>query len=162
MKLHIPSHTLAALLLACTTAALPAIARAATGHDHDHATAAAKPLPAGKRWATDAPLREGMTQVRRAFEPKLRGIHRSTLPTEDYQALAATTEVQIANIVSNCKLEPDADAALHGVLAKMSEGMAAMAGKSATKPRDGAILVLAALDEYGRSFNHPGWKPMHR
>ncbi|MEW6098304.1 MAG: hypothetical protein AB1666_03865 [Pseudomonadota bacterium] len=63
--------------------------------------------------------------------------------------------------MSNCKLPPEADAALHGILAQIAQGTDAMAGKSKTKPRDGALKVVAALDEYGRTFDHPGWKKLH-
>ncbi|MGE5115377.1 MAG: hypothetical protein ACM3N6_02675 [Betaproteobacteria bacterium] len=129
-------------------------------HDHGHA-AAAKPLPSGQRWATDAPLREGMTKMRSALESRLEAIHGDTLANDQYKTLAQITETQIAHIVANCKLPPDADAALHGVIAKMGEGADAMSGKSKAKPREGAVLLAEALDEYGRTFDHPGWKPLH-
>jgi hypothetical protein len=128
---------------------------------HDHAAAPAKPLPAGQRWQTDATLREGMTRIRGAFEPKLAAIHDRKLAPTDYQQLADATGREIANIVANCKLPPDADAALHGILADMGAGMDAMAGKSLDKQRDGAIKVVAALDRYGQTFQHPGWKRLH-
>lgn len=138
-------------------------ARAAeSGYDHGHGHAtAAKPLPPGKRWATDAPLRESMVQIRVALEPRLKAIHDNKLPAADYQALADTAEKQVANIVANCKLPPDADAALHGILAQIGEGTEAMAGKSKLRPRDGAIRLVQALDAYGRTFDHPGWKRLH-
>jgi hypothetical protein len=137
------------------------IAQAAeAAHDHGHAPAA-KPLPPGQRWATDETLRQGMTAIRAAFEPKLAAIHANRLGPADYQALADATGKEIANIVANCKLPPDAGAALHGIIAEMGEGMDAMAGKSAMKPREGAVKVVAALDRYGRSFDHRGWKRLH-
>ena len=141
--------------------AIGGAARAAgTAHDHGH-MAPAKPLPAGQRWATDAPLREGMSTIRRALEPTLRAVHEDKLGNDQYAGLAEVTEKQIAYIVANCKLAPDADAALHVVIAKMSEGAEAMACKSGMKPHDGALLLAQALDDYGRSFNHPGWKRLH-
>lgn len=155
---------LAALLVAAGAINLPAGAAAvsqagAAAHDHGHAQAA-QPLKPGQRWATDAPLREGMTKIRAALEPQLPGVHGGTLSAAQYRALAAQTETQVGYIVAHCKLTPEADAALHGILAQIGEGTEAMAGKSALKPREGAVKLVAALDEYGRSFDHPGWKPL--
>ncbi|HYD75178.1 hypothetical protein [Ramlibacter sp.] len=144
---------------ALTTLGTPALA-AGDAHDHGHASAAAKPLPAGKRWATDAALREGMTEIRHALEPQLGAIHDDKLAPEQYQAIAAKTEQQVAHIVANCKLPPDADAALHGIIADIGEATEAMSGKSRAKPRDGAVKLLGALDAYGRTFDHPGWKKL--
>lgn len=158
---------LAALLVAAGALHVPAQAAAvpeagSAAHDHGHATTAAQPLKPGQRWATDGPLREGMTKIRAALEPQLSAVHRGTLPAHQYQALAAQTEAQVGHIVANCKLAPEADAALHGILAQIGEGTEAMSGKSALKPREGAVKLVAALDEYGRSFDHPGWTPLGR
>ncbi|WP_332813149.1 hypothetical protein [Ramlibacter sp.] len=149
----------AAGFVALNLAGTPALA-AGAAHDHGHAAAAAKPLPAGKRWATDAPLREGMTEIRHALEPQLEAIHKNQLTPEQYQAIAAKTEQQVAHIVANCKLPPDADAALHVIIGQIGESTEAMSGKSKARPRDGAVKLLGALNEYGRTFDHPGWKKL--
>lgn len=134
---------------------------AATSHDHGHGEGApALQLDAGKRWATDAPLREGMTEIRHALEPQLEAIHKNQLTPEQYQAIAAKTEQQVAHIVANCKLPPDADAALHVIIGQIGESTEAMSGKSKARPRDGAVKLLGALNEYGRTFDHPGWKKL--
>lgn len=158
------ARLLAVTLAAAGFAALnvtgtPALA-AGEAHDHGHASAAAKPLPAGKRWTTDEALRQGMTEIRHALEPQLGAIHNNKLTPEQYQAIAHKTEEQVAYIVANCKLPADADAALHGIIAEMGEGVEAMSGKSKAKPRDGAVKLLNALNEYGRTFDHPGWKKL--
>ncbi len=158
------ARLLAVALAAAGFAALnvvgtPALA-AGDAHDHGHASAAAKPLPAGQRWATDAPLRQGMTEIRHALEPQLGAIHKNKLTPEQYQAIAAKTEQQVAHIVANCKLSPDADAALHVIIGQIGEATEAMAGKSKAQPRDGAVKLLGALNDYGRTFDHPGWKKL--
>lgn len=158
MNTHSPR--LLAMLLAATAAFGANAWAASPAHDHGHAVSA-KPLPAGKRWATDEPLRTGMNNIRSALEPQLKAVRNDELGADQYKALAAHTEQQIAHIVTNCKLPPEADAALHGILAQIAEGTDAMAGKSKTKPRDGALKVVAALDEYARTFDHPGWKKLH-
>jgi hypothetical protein len=157
---RLAATALVAAGLLCINAVGTAAFAATNAHDHGHAPAA-KPLPAGKRWATDTPLRESMARIRAAFEPKLGAIHNGKLAPADYKALAQATEAQVANIVANCKLPPDADAALHGVLAQIGEGSEAMSGKAGMKPRDGALKVVKALGEYGRTFDHPGWKALH-
>lgn len=155
-----PQRTFAAILISAGTLGLAGLAPLASaaeqGHDHGHATA--KPLPHGQRWQTDAPLREGMGQIREAFAPQIALVHNNKLTPDQYKELAAKTEAQVGNVVANCKLPPDADAALHGILAQIGEGTEAMAGKSKMKPRDGALKVVAALDTYQRTFDHPGWK----
>lgn len=147
----------AAGFAALNVAGTPALA-AGGAHDHGHASAAVKPLPAGKRWATDDALRKGMTEIRHALEPQLGAIHDNKLAPEQYQAIAAKAEQQVAYIVANCKLPPDADAALHGIIGEIGEATEAMSGKSTAKPRDGAVKLLGALNDYGRTFDHPGWK----
>jgi hypothetical protein len=151
------SAALAALLVAAGLASLPA--RAASGHDHGHATSA-KPLAQGQRWTTDAALREGMSGIRTAVEPQLKAIHRDRLDAAGYRSLASVAETQVAFIVANCKLPPDADAALHEIIGEIGAATETMAGKSKLKPRQGAVKLVEALDAYGRQFDHPGWKPL--
>lgn len=153
--------TLSTALLVATGALATTSWGATPAHDHGHAEVAGKPLPAGQRWATDAPLRQGMSEIRDALASRLQRIHDDTLSNDQYKALAQTTETQIAHIVANCQLTPDADAALHGVIAKMAEAADAMSAKSKVSPREGAVLLADALDSYGRHFDHPGWKPLH-
>lgn len=153
-------RTLAALLLSAGTLGLaattPMALAAGQAHDHGHATAG--PLAGGQRWPTDAPLREGMGRIRDAFAPRMASLHQDKLTADHYRELAASTEAQVANIVANCKLAPDADAALHGILARIGEGTQAMAGKSRMTPREGALQVVDALGKYEETFDHPGWK----
>lgn len=157
---------IAALLMALGTLA-PGAWAAAAAHDHaaaSHQGPAATPhaAPAHKRWTTDAPLRDGITAIRAALEPQLKDARQGKLAPAQYQALAQQTEAQVGHIVANCKLPEDADAALHGILAQIGEGTDAMAGKSRLSPREGVMKVAAALDTYGRRFDHPGWKPLRR
>jgi hypothetical protein len=35
-----------------------------------------------------------------------------------------------------------------------------MKGKSKTTLGAGAVQAVRALNEYGKYFNHPGWKPL--
>jgi hypothetical protein len=152
-------------LLAAAVAAGLALAPVAVlyaADTHQHGAAPAKlTLDHGKRWATDAPLRTGMSTIRGALAPKLPAIHKGALTPAEYQALGGTVEAQVAEIVATCKLEPAADANLHLIVADLVAGADAMQGKSRSKPAAGAAQVVRALDQYGRYFDHPGWKPLH-
>lgn len=79
----------------------------------------------------------------------------------DYAALAGKVDVEMGNIVANCKLPPAADAMLHIVLADLSAGTAAMAGRTpGTTSQQGFEQVVAAINAYGRTFDHPGFQPI--
>ena len=54
---------------------------AATSHDHGHGEGApALQLDAGKRWATDAPLRQAMGTINNDMRQALPAIHEDRLP----------------------------------------------------------------------------------
>lgn len=150
----------AAVLLCLGTS--PAFAAAAGGHSHDHAAAPAQlSLDAGRKWATDEPLRRSMAKVRNAMDQSLHPIHEGKLSAAGYGKLARTINGEVSYIVSNCKLEPKADAQLHLVIADLLAGAEAMEGKSKQiKRQDGALKVLAALENYGGYFDDPTWKPI--
>ena len=121
------------------------------GHDHGHAAAEAKlVLNQGQKWPTDAPLRQGMENIRAALGGGMK-----------YAALAKKVNAEVAGIVQNCKLEPEADAQLHLVIADILAGVEAMEGKVKGEPRrEGAEKIARALQAYGEHFDHAGWKPL--
>ncbi|MCM8594841.1 hypothetical protein [Accumulibacter sp.] len=132
------------------------------GDTHHHA--AGEPsrlsLDHGRKWATDAPLRSGMSEIRQALAAKLEGIHKRALTPAEYRALGVTVEAQVAGIVAECKLAPAADANLHLIVAELSAGADALQGKSAVEPAVGALQTVQAVNRYGQYFDHPGWKPL--
>lgn len=154
--------TSGAILLATAALTFGAGAHAAQGHAHEHAPGAQAPvlkLNAGKKWASDEPLRQGMTRIRDAVEARLPAVHRGQLGTAQYAALGSEIDAQIAGIVSHCKLEPAADEVLHVILAEMIEGNETLQGKNAKARRSaGVVKVVHALTQYGKHFEHPGWK----
>src|SRR3970040_1621382 len=103
-----PLLLLAAIVATTAIAALPAQAQ----HSHQHpAPAVAQATPA-QRWATDAPLRTGMAKIRTAVDA-LQHYERGHMGPEQAVELANQVQQQIAYMVANCKLEPQAGAALH-------------------------------------------------
>jgi len=146
-----------ALILAANSHA----AESADAHHHDgHGSASPQQLQlnAGKKWATDAPLRQAMNDINQAMAKALPLIHKNQFGDEAYQALAATVSQKVAYTVEHCKLEPQADAMLHLVIADLLAGAETMEGKTADSRHDGAVRVLQALKAYGQYFQHPGWK----
>ena len=127
-----------ALVLAVALAlSAPAFA-AEEAHSHGAAAGgeAKLVLNHGQKWPTDAPLRQGMESIRAALASGM---------AQDAFAAKVTTEV--AGIVQNCKLEPEADAQLHIVIAELMAGVEA---------KDNA-RVAHALNAYGEHFDHAGW-----
>ncbi|HSN21571.1 MAG TPA: hypothetical protein VLS49_12885 [Usitatibacter sp.] len=147
-----------ALLLAT---ALPALA----ADPHAHSQGAEPPahgitLDHGRKWATDAPLREGMGNIREALERRHAALAKGALDAAAYAELGAVIEKNVASIVANCKLGPEADANLHVVVAQLVDAADSMRSPSGMKRIEGAQKAMGAVDLYGRYFDHPGWKPL--
>jgi hypothetical protein len=162
------------LLLACVSLALvvssqgcspneaPSKSAHATGHEsHDmHAGDAAAPMPPdGRLWPTDEPLRSAMTRIRAAVEQTAPAYERKELRAADAEKLAVTVEESVAYMVANCKLSPEADAALHVLIGRMMSAAAALRSDPASDA--GVPQLLAVLHDYQAAFEHPGWPPLH-
>ena len=152
--------TATAITVALAFAAPLAYGQAA--HDHGHAAGEAKlVLNQGKKWPTDAPLRQGMDTIRAAVAKNVHAIHANKATAKQYEALATKVTAEVAGIVQNCKLPPEADAQLHLVVAELLGGAEAMQGKDKdATPRAGAERVAKALNLYGQYFEHPGWRKL--
>ncbi|HEX4944298.1 MAG TPA: hypothetical protein VFV55_08070 [Usitatibacteraceae bacterium] len=142
-----------------SAALLSPLAVAVDTHDHGHAAGAAKlQLDHGKKWATDAPLRQGMTAIREAVHGAPAPLHKATAKPEAYAEVGNRVEAEVGRIVKECKLPPEADAQLHLVIADVIAGADAMKGaRDAKAGRAGLVKVDSALKNYGTYFDHPGW-----
>ena len=147
-----------AALIAAFGIGVPAFAVAS--HQHAAGEPTKLMLDHGKQWPTDEPLRKNMSEIRAALAAKAAAIHKGTLTPEDYKALGTVVQAHVANIVTECKLEPAADENLHLIVAELSAGADAMQGKAKVTPAAGAVQTVGAVNQYGRYFKHPGWKPM--
>ena len=138
----------------------PVLAQTAA-HNHEAATSHKLSLDQGRKWGTDEALRNGMGRIRDLVEPQLKAAHAGKLNAAQYGELGTKVEADVGTIVTNCKLEPKADAMLHLVIADLGEGTDAMAGKNPKlRPAQGLAKVALAVNEYGRHFDHPGFKPI--
>jgi len=140
------------ILATCLVSLAPA--QAQQSHDHGHGMQIE--LDHGRRWATDAPLREGMERVRAAVATARQADAQGRLSTRQVQTLAIAVEDSIAFMVQHCRLEPKADANLHILLGRLSAAVTAV--KANPKAPDGLPQMLEALDLYSGYFAHPGWK----
>lgn len=141
------------------SASAPAVA--ADVHQHVAGEPTKLSLNHGKKWPTDEPLRKNMGEIRAALYTKVEAIHKGTLAADDYQALGSLIEERVATIVAECKLEPAADANLHLVVAELLAAADAMQSKfKTTTPAAGAAQTVRAVNQYGRYFNDPSWKPL--
>jgi hypothetical protein len=159
MLSRIPRRTLVAALAMSAAAAVsasPAMAQSAAQHDHAaHAAHAAHDAPApARRWATDAPLRAGMRSLAEATEA-LDHYQMGHLDDTQRDNAVARIDAAIQDMFTNCKLAPEADAALHGLLAKfIAGGGAARAGKFSKAE---LAPMQEALVLYPQMFDDHDW-----
>lgn len=151
---------LAAIVLTVAAASGEAALAAEEHHHHGENGAAVQKLElnAGKKWATDAALRQSMDEINQAMAKALPLIHKDRFGDADYAALATTINQKVGYAIENCKLEPKADAMLHLVIAELMAGAEIMDGKTSAARHDGAVRVRQALQSYGKYFQHPNWK----
>jgi hypothetical protein len=154
---------LAGLLLGLVLA-LPALAQDA-GHDaHDaHAAQdghAAHDAPTGspafpaQRWTPDPPLSDGMQRVRAATAALAHGGH-GHLDRAQVDNIAAELQSAVEAMFAQCKLEPEPDAALHPLLARVL-GAATVLREHGFDA--GALATLEqVLADYPRLFDDPAW-----
>ncbi len=153
---------LVATVAAVTLTGLAALPAQAQTHNHDATTPTKLSLDQGRKWTTDGPLRDGMNRIRTLVEPQLAAAHAGKLSPAQFAALASQVETEVGVIVSNCKLEPKADAVLHLVIGEIGAGTAGMAGKTTQlRPAQGLVQVAKAINDYAGHFDHPGFKPIH-
>ena len=159
MQRRLSAIVLSTLALA---AAMPAWAG-----PHAHAPAAHATAPqlafdeSGRKWATDEPLRAHMWAVRNALYEHREAIASDRLADGDARRLGEELERRAAAIVTECRLEPAADANLHIVIADLLAAADVLQGKAKTQPARGAGKAMRAAHMYAVYFEHPGWKPVY-
>ncbi|MBW7861696.1 MAG: hypothetical protein KJZ96_04275 [Rhodocyclaceae bacterium] len=152
---------IAGLVVATATGAAIAASSPADSHKHDHAGATELQLDHGKKWAIDAPLSRAMGHIRKAVHERLEDIHTDRLAAGGYRELAATVNEEVAYMVNNCHLTPEADAQLHLIIAELLEGATTMEKpESGANPRSGAVKIIGALDNYAKFFDDSSFQPI--
>lgn len=105
---------------------------------------------AAARYPTDAPLREGIRNIRAAVEGLGEYEAGRTGPTEAVR-LAGEIEENVRFIIGRCKLPPEADAALHAIIVPLMQNAGTL--KNDPTRRDAITAMRAALREYERQFD---------
>ena len=159
MKTSIVTTVLAAAALALASAVTAGTQEPTDTEQAHHGHASHEPAPAlaeGQRWATDAPLREAMLRIREGVASRMHAFHEDSLPVEEAQALADAVEADVQYMITNCRLEPQPDAALHALIGRMLGAAEALRADPAAP--GGMPELVSVLREYGASFDHPGWE----
>lgn len=147
-----------ALAVVAMLALLPAFPlqaqHAHAGHDAhaQHADATATPA---QRWASDASLRDGMRRIRQTVQV-LDHYEHGHMDATQARNTAKLIDEAINDMIASCKLKPDADAALHGLLVKFIAGAKAVR-ESEQVPAAAIADMRAALARYPQLFVDADW-----
>jgi len=147
-----------ALLLLSTLFCTAAPAAAQHGHDEheSHATTTAPVAIPAQRHATDAPLREGMSRILTALDELAHyemGHMSQSMAVERVDEIKAATD----SIFANCKLAPEADVALHGMLVPLLNGIQVFRKNPAETST--VATMRRAVADYPRVFDDPNLPP---
>lgn len=105
-------------------------------------------------WQPDEPLRAGMRRMAAAVAALGHHEHAQLDPAQ-VRRLADEVNAAAVYMFANCTLEPEPDAALHGLLAQLMGGARNLAAEpAATAP---VAPMRAALADYARLFDDPGF-----
>lgn len=154
---------LAALLSPCLLVAgalAPTLPAGAQEHHH-HATAA----PAGTanvEFTADATLSREMAAIRTGLATHLAQDGDGQGDVSANAALGRNLEARIGTIIRECRLPQDADAVLHGYLARMliAAGTLQRADATASARHSAVQAAVRAYDDYGARFTDPAWKAL--
>ncbi|MCO5094739.1 MAG: hypothetical protein M9960_05935 [Xanthomonadaceae bacterium] len=128
----------------------------ASEHDHHDGHAMSEPVALPDTpWATDPPLRANMRLIRSAVDTLEHYEHGHI---DAAQAATLGTDIQNAvnTMFAECKLEAEADAALHGLLATFMVGAKAVRTE-AEPPAQAIAQMREALALYPQMFDDPQW-----
>jgi hypothetical protein len=148
-----------ALMLALALSSPLAVLAASDAHDHGKSAPHKLELNAGKKWGTDDALRKAMSGIQASVAQTLPAAHAGKASAADFDGFGKDVTAQVNYMVENCKLDPQADAQLHIIVADLMAGIEAAQGKHGEKKRaSGVVKVAQAANAYGKHFDHAGWK----
>ena len=144
--------TLPILLLTVLLHGAPLQAEQVHHHHGDEDVLTMLVLNDGTKWPVDTVLSEAMLRLRAQLLTHLDDIHHKRFTAPQYQQFAQVLQQEVNYIIANCKLTPEADAQFHLVLAAMMQSQQAMAKDDVVLQRQGAVLLLRALQRYPDYF----------
>jgi hypothetical protein len=111
--------------------------------------------PDSGKWASDESLRQGMSELRSAFESHHTDYKEGNFDAGRAAELADSVEENVNFMFANCRLPADADAELHKLLAAALG--AAQSLRESDNPHEGLHQLHQVLKAYPEFFDHPGW-----
>lgn len=117
---------------------------------HDRPDELALTLNDGKKWETDATLRRGMARIAALVAPLASKMEEERLDPIEAARVADGVRDEVNILVSNCRLEPKADAALHVLIGEMLAGADILLQPDPSM--EGVRMISEALDLYPRYF----------
>ncbi|HEX5959883.1 MAG TPA: hypothetical protein VFY97_01380 [Rhodanobacteraceae bacterium] len=153
------ASTLPTAVLVCALLA-PSVALAQQNSHHPSHVPEASSSQA--TFKPDATLSREMAAIRAAFARRLDSIRVGELNDAEYATLGRDLEGRLGTIVRECKLPPDADAVLHGYIARMltAAGTMQRTSEPVERRREAALAVVVAYDDYGTRFIDPAWQAL--
>lgn len=79
------------------------------------------------------------------------------LSQDDGKLVSSKIDEHLKAIFKDCKLDPKADTELHKVLVRIMDGSRTLKSDSSAERKAAAQKIAAALQDYGKHFDHPGW-----
>ncbi len=135
-----------------------ALANVVTAQEHQHHDMSEQVLQLnhGAKWSIDESLHIGMVNIRQQLMLNLDDIHYNKFSSQQFLALASEFDKQLQYLFENCQLPAKADAQLHVLLAKIIQGNELM--KTSQDKKQGAVMIMQALQDYPRYFNDIAWQ----
>ncbi|MCW9013367.1 MAG: hypothetical protein OQL06_06250 [Gammaproteobacteria bacterium] len=124
-------------------------------HHHDEHAVSSLQLNQGKKWSTDAPLREGMQSINKAAMEATTAFHHDALTKSDAEKLAQHINNTVNYLVANCKLEPQADAVLHVLIGDLLSAADTLSNQPLSS--QGLPRIINTLQLYPKYFEHKDW-----
>ncbi len=136
------------------------VAVSSESHSHDYEVSESTQLQLnhGEKWEGDDHLRRAMNTVGAELNIHLAAIHEDSFTDEQYKTLAAEIQLELDYIIDTCELPQAEDEQLHLVVVPMVGWAAEMA--EGNEPRDHAVKMIKASNNYAKFFKHPEWVPI--
>jgi hypothetical protein len=126
------------------------------GHEEMHASGELElQRPETGKWRSDESLRQGMSELKAAFEPAHEAYGNDAFGAGEAVQLADTIEQKVNFMFANCRLPAEADAELHKLLAASLD--AARMLRESDEPHRGLHRLHRVLQAYPEHFEHPDW-----
>lgn len=124
--------------------------------EHDHGDSNQLVLNDGKKWQTDAALRQGMQTIRDLIMPLTMRSTEQSINAEQAKKIALGVKEQVNYLINNCKLDAKADAVLHTLIADLLKGSELLTQQ--TPDAQGIAIIQEVLHTYPQYFEHPNWE----